>query len=107
MAKVQSIPSQERALKKLNLKYITLFWESSSHLVERQYFQAFPLATHIRYMVDVGKQILLHLSGRVIIDHCEAWQEGAGVVGRVDQAVDDVVTGRGYHRQLHLALTNK
>ena len=88
------------------MEYITLFWESNSHLVEGQYFQTLPLATHIRHVVNVSKQVLL-LSGRVIIGHCEAWQEGAGVVGRVDQAVDDVVTGRGYHRQLHLALTNK
>ena len=94
-------------MKKSNFKYITLFEESSSHLVERQYFQTLALATNIRHMVDVSKQVLLHLSGRVIIGHCEAWQEGAGEGGRVDQAVDDVVTGRGYHRQLHLALTNK
>ena len=105
MAKVQLMPSQERALKKI--KFEIYHWESSSHLVERQYFQTLPLATHIRHMVDVGKQVLLLLSGRVIIGHCIAWQEGAGVVGRVDQAVDDVVTGRGYHRQLHLALTSK
>ena len=93
-------------MKKSNFKYITLFEESSSHLVERQYFQTLALATNIRHMVDVNKQVLL-LSGRVTIGHCEAWQEGAGEGGRVDQAVDDVVTGRGYHRQLHLALTNK
>ena len=64
--------------------------------------------TDIGDMVDVAQQLHLLLVQLLILHvglaYAEARQEGAGVGGGVDQAVDDIVAGGGHHCQLQVAL---